>query len=118
MKHLRRLPRGHERSGSWGLRRIRESMLWFGALLALGACSTSVLPEQHPGTAGWQCKATDECNSGLSCELLGEIGDSTACRTVMSFCTVTCNSNADCTSLGSGFRCQGTCGGKNICVGP
>ena len=84
-------------------------------LMTLGACNT--IPEQQPNGAGWPCKATDECRRGLTCEVLGEVTDASRCQVDLSFCSVTCKSDRDCVTLGD-FHCEGTCGGKNICVGP
>jgi hypothetical protein len=78
-------------------------------LLALSACAPATLP------LGAQCKADADCDSGLTCQALGQF-NGPQCTNVGSVCTETCTSDADCTKLDAGAKCFATCtAGKEVC---
>ena len=97
--------------------RLGWSTVALAAITAALACSTNVLPEDHPNTPGWPCETSSDCNSGLSCEPIGT-QEGSSCTVLQRECAVKCTADADCKPLGATFACQSTCGGKYICASP
>ena len=56
------------------------------------------------------CETTSECEEGLSCEPFA-VFEQGVCRELGRTCSTTCETDADCASLGSSFRCFATCDG-------
>jgi len=82
-------------------------------VFVLAACTTTGVP------AGSECSRSSDCESGLSCLELGQPSGS-ACTLIINQCSLACGSNADCSSLGSGFICFPSCGSAGntmVCTG-
>lgn len=94
---------------------LGSALLPFLAAAVAFACGSDPLA-QNPGTPGWHCQTSTECHSGLTCEALGTPDRASQCAIAEQVCTVFCDSDADCTKLGSRFTCLGTCAGRGICV--
>lgn len=78
------------------------------ALVLLAACGTSSLP------AGAQCAQTSECESGLMCLDLAQF-TGTTCTVVGKACSLVCQDDTGCASLGSSFKCFAGCGTDKTC---
>jgi hypothetical protein len=83
-------------------------MMRFVLFAVVVACTSSKLP------AGGQCSSSDQCETGQSCLEIGEVLGN-ACEVIANVCTITCGSNSDCNSLGSGFMCFESCGSAQVC---
>jgi len=81
-----------------------------GLLLALlCACSSDALRG-----AGTSCTSDGDCAAGLNCLGLGVASDG-GCSTAISACSKTCQTDADCVSVGAKFRCFAGCGTPSSC---
>jgi hypothetical protein len=78
-------------------------------VLVLAACGTNPLP------AGAVCKQSNDCEAGLSCLELAQFTGPT-CTVVGETCTVTCQHDTDCATLGTNFKCFATCGSDMTCA--
>jgi hypothetical protein len=77
-------------------------------LLLVSACGTDSLP------AGGVCKQTSDCDSDLMCLDVAQFSGTT-CMVVGKSCSITCQDDAGCASLGSNFRCFAGCGADKVC---
>lgn len=72
--------------------------------LALTGCGKSGIGET--------CSDASGCADNLSCVLYGGrdiVNGNLACVDTKKVCSITCNSDADCASLGSGYICVNDC---------
>jgi hypothetical protein len=74
-------------------------------IFMVAACNANGVP---PGS---ECDVSSDCTAGVSCLELGELSGS-ACMLEIKQCSLTCGSDADCASLGTGFICFPSCNGS------
>ena len=89
-----------------------------GAGLACGkGCSTGAvcLPRKTTDLpAAAACSDDGQCHTGLKCLGLGQFNDG-GCTEQGKACSTACAVDADCSALGTGFKCFAACGGAKNC---
>ena len=86
--------------------------------LACGkGCSTGAvcLPRKTTDLpAAAACSDDGQCHTGLKCLGLGQFNDG-GCTEQGKACSTACAVDADCSALGTGFKCFAACGGAKNC---
>ena len=77
-------------------------------LVALVACGTTTLP------AGAACQQSSECEGGLSCVDVAQFSG-TSCTVVGKACSIICQDDNTCSTLGTHFKCFAGCGADKSC---
>lgn len=83
-------------------------------LATVTACSGSSSPSQRAAGQGCGGGAGD-CASGLSCLPFATFAADGGCTPGPDVCTIRCNADADCASLGAKFVCFAGCAGTKTC---
>lgn len=69
-----------------------------------------------PLPAGASCTESGDCASGLMCLEFDVTPPGGTCHAAGRMCSKACQTDADCGSLGTSYRCFGGCGSAKLCA--